>query len=148
MQMTSPLWQKVMELEHLHFCLILLTGTNPWQDPTSQGRGVCSTYSGRAWQNRMAMGVEMGRRPFLPSTCIIIIVAVWATLPDPGWISGPLHPFISLSPFPPSEVPCRVAISPTKPQMSSVTKDASRLPAEFFVLKSCHWPFPDMLGHF
>ena len=54
-----------LELEHLHFCLILLTGTNPWQDPTLQGRGVCSTYSGRAWQNRMAMGVETGRRAIL-----------------------------------------------------------------------------------
>lgn len=63
--------------------------------------------------------------------------------PDPGWTSGPLHPFISLSPFPVSEVPHRVAISPAKPHMSSVTKDAT---AEFFVLKSCHWPFPDTLG--
>ena len=78
----------------------------------------------------------------------LIRISSPGTLPDPGWISGPLHPFISLSPFPPSEVSCRVAISPTKPQMSSVTKDAARLPAEFFVLKSCHWPFPDMLGHF
>ena len=67
--------------------------------------------------------------------------------PDPSWISGPLHPFISLSPFPVSEVPHHVAISLAKPHMSSVTKDATRLPAEFFVLKSCHWPFPDTLGH-
>ena len=86
-----------LELEHLHFCLILLTSTNPWQDPTSQGRGVCSTYSGRARQNRMAMGVETGRRPFLPSTCIIIIVAVWATVTEHHQLGGLSHTYLRLT---------------------------------------------------